>query len=126
MANNIPQITDAESAVMRVLWEKGDSTSQQIIAEVSKDSDWKPKTIQTLITRLVSKKAISVIKINPKAFLYSPLFTKEQYENDANQTFLQKMYNGSLSLLLARFVKEQNLSKEEIDELKSILEENKQ
>lgn len=122
MSKKIPQISDAESCVMKVLWENGQCTSSQIINEVSKDSDWKPKTIQTLITRLVLKGAVRAEKSNGKFFVYSAVVSEDDYIRDANNSFLQKMYNGSLSLMLASFVKEQNLSEEQIESLKNILE----
>ncbi|OQB14908.1 MAG: Penicillinase repressor [Firmicutes bacterium ADurb.Bin193] len=122
MSKKIPQISDAESSVMKVLWENGQCTSAQIVGEVSKESDWKPKTIQTLITRLVAKGAIKAEKLTGKAFVYSALVSKDEYIRDANNSFLQKMYDGSLSLMLASFVKERSLSKEQIESLKNILE----
>ena len=126
MSKKTPQISDAESYIMQVLWKHGQCTSAQIIEEVSKGSDWKPKTIQTLISRLVAKGAVHAEKSNGKAYIYSAIVSKDEYIREANNSFLQKMYNGSLNLMLASFVKEKKLSKEEIESLKRILEEGRQ
>lgn len=122
---NMPQISEAELEVMKVLWADSPKTSAQIVQALEGKNDWKPKTIQTMITRLVNKGAITVEKPTAKVYLYAPLVTQEQYQAYANQSFLKRLYNGSLNLMLTSFVKEQSLTQEEIDELKQILEKGK-
>lgn len=119
----IPQISDAELEVMKILWELRDATSTQIVEKLAVISDWKPKTIHTLIARLVAKEAVIAKKIDGKSYLYSPNVNEEDYKSYANKSFLQRLYNGSLNLMLASYVKEQKLSREEIDELKKLLDE---
>lgn len=119
----IPQISESELEVIKIIWELGEATSAQIVERLTQSTSWKSKTIQTLINRLASKKAIIGEKINGKAYIYSPLIAEEQYKNYANKSFLQKLYNGSLNLMLSAFVKQQNLSKGEIEELKKMLDE---
>ncbi len=121
--NTIPQISDAELEVMKILWEAGDSTSTQIVDRLSGASDWKPKTIHTLISRLVEKKAITAKKIDGKSYLYSANVTEEDYKSHASKSFLKRLFNGSINLMLASYVKEQKLSKKEIDELRKLLDE---
>lgn len=120
---NIPQISDAELEVMKILWEFGDVTSTQIIERLSKISNWKPKTIHTLIARLVAKEAISAEKIDGKSYLYSPNISEDVYKSSASKSFLERLFNGSINLMLTSYVKEQKLSKSEIDDLKKLLEE---
>lgn len=119
----IPQISEAELEVLKVLWKIGPSTSSRIIEELSETTDWKPKTIQTLITRLVNKEAVNTEKINGKTYIYTPKITETQYKRYANESFLQKLYNGSISSMLTSFVKEQKITIEDIDRLKDLLEE---
>jgi BlaI family penicillinase repressor len=119
----IPQISEAELEVMKILWELNKATSTQIVDKLLEISDWKSKTIHTLITRLVSKEAVTAEKIDGKSYMYSPNISEEDYKRHANRSFLQKLYKGSLNLMLASFIKEQKLSKEEIDELKKMLDE---
>lgn len=120
---SIPQISEAELEVMKILWELGSATSAQIIEQLCRTTDWKPKTIQTLITRLTAKEAIGAEKTSSKAFVYTPLVGEEAYKAHANQSFLQKLYKGSLNLMVTSFLKEKKLSKEEIEALKKLLEE---
>lgn len=119
----IPQISEAELEVLKILWELGEATSAQIVDKLTPATDWKPKTIQTLITRLAAKKALGTEKINGKAFLYFPLVSEEEYKAYANTTFLQKLYNGSVNLMLASFIKEQKLTRAELDSLRKLLDE---
>ena len=121
--SSLPQISESELEVMKILWELGEATSSQIVDRLTQSTDWKSKTIQTLITRLVLKKAIKSEKINAKAFNYYPLVSELDYKSYANKSFLQKLYNGSINLMFASFIKEQKLSKEEIDQLKKLLDE---
>lgn len=120
---NMPQITEAELKVMKVLWELHDVTSTQIVDRLAGTSDWKPKTIYTLIARLVTKEAVSARKIDGKSYLYSPNVNEEEYKSHASKSFLKKLYNGSMNLMLAGYIKEQKLSREDIDRLKKLLDE---
>ena len=106
---------------MRVLWDKGNCTSNVIVEEVAKEHEWNDKTIRTLINRLVSKNAISVMKTEGKPYIYSAVINKHDYENYENRNFLNKIYNGSVKLMLSSFVKNNNLTKEDIEDLKKIL-----
>lgn len=119
---NLPGISEAEFEVMEVLWKNGDLTSSQIIDLLTPNSEWKPKTIQTLITRLVAKNAVTAEKINGKAYIYSAAINENEYKKYARESFLEKMYNGSVHRMIASMVQDNKLSKKEIDELKKILE----
>jgi len=107
---------------MKILWELGSATSTQIVDRLIETTDWKPKTIHTLIARLVSKKAINAEKIDGKSYMYLPNISEDEYKSYANKSFLQKLYKGSFNLMVSTFIKEQKLSKEEIDELRKLLD----
>lgn len=63
MTNQLPKISEAELEIMKVLWSNSPQTANEIIEELEDAMDWKPKTIRTLINRLVQKEAVSTIKI---------------------------------------------------------------
>ena len=107
-------ISESELEVMKVLWKVKEATSAEIIENLKDKSEWKPKTIQTLITRLVSKDFI-------KAYIYSPNISEHEYKNYASKSYLEKLYNGSINKMVLSFVKDNKLSKAEIEELKDIL-----
>lgn len=119
---NYPNISNAEWEVMKVLWDNSPLTSTQIIEEVLKYNIWNPKTIHTLISRLVKKEAISAIK-EGNFYNYSPNYNKEELRSYETKSFLEKIYDGSLNMLVSNFIKEDNLTTDEIDELKNILKQ---
>ena len=118
---NLPQISTSELEVMNVLWRNGSMTSAEIVAEVSKFSDWKPKTIHTLIKRLAAKGAITAEKINLHSNIYSAAVDEEEYRQHEAETFVKKMFGGSVNKMLIGFIKKNKLTGDDIEELKNIL-----
>lgn len=118
----IPKISDAEWQVMKVLWKKAPLSSSQIIEVLKTNTTWSPKTVHTLIGRLVKKEALKVQKESPLN-LYLPLITEAECRRRETRSFLQKVYDGSVHLLIANFIKEESLSPQEVQELKRILDD---
>lgn len=118
----IPKISAAEWEVMKIVWVDSPRTSNQIIEALESTKDWKPKTIKTLISRLVSKNALG-FKEEGRKYLYYPLVNENECIRAENQTFLSKVYNGAIKNMLVSFLKESDLSKEDIEDLKRILDE---
>lgn len=123
MGENIPKISDAEWQVMKVLWKKSPLTAAQIIDTLQPETQWNRKTIHTLIRRLVKKEVLGIKTENP--YMYYPLLEEELCMKEETKTFLEKVYDGSLQLLMANFLKNEKLSKQEINKLKKLLDENK-
>lgn len=119
----IPQISESELEVMKIIWELGQATSSQIIDRLTETTEWKPKTIQTLITRLVSKEALKAENTGSKAYIYVPLVHEAEYKTFASKSFLQKVFDGSINLMVASFIKEQKMTREEINSLRKLLED---
>lgn len=116
------QISEAEVEVMKILWKYGESTSSEIVNYLSSTTEWKPKTIQTLITRLVAKGAIESKKLNNRAYKYTPCISEGEYINEANESFIKKIYNGSIKMMLTSFIKENKISAQDLEELKNMLD----
>lgn len=117
----MPQISDAEWRVMQVIWEKSPVTANEVIAQLDNDTSWKPKTVKTLIGRLVDKKALGFRK-EGKAYLYYPMVTENEGIRVESEAFLKKVFNGSLNLMLANFIDEQRFTEEELAELRRIID----
>lgn len=120
----IPKISEAEWEVMKVVWSNSPCTSNQIIDALAQSTDWSPKTIKTLISRLVNKNVLGY-KEDGRRYLYYSLIQEDECIKAENQSFLSKVYNGALKSLLVSFIKESDLSKEDIEDLKRILDERK-
>lgn len=122
MHANIPKISDGEYEIMKIIWKTHPVKSQKIIEQVDADNNWSEKTIKTMINRLLKKEAIGYKK-DGKSYLYYPLIKESDYRRIENQSFLQRVYNGSLNTMFTHFIKDMKLSKEELDELKKLLDE---
>lgn len=118
---NRPKISDAEWHVMKVLWKKSPVTANEIVEKLAAETDWKPKTIRTLISRLTAKDAIGFDKTG-RQYLYFPVLSEEECVRQETRSFMSRIRTGALKPMLAAFLEEENLSQEDIDELKSILD----
>lgn len=119
-----PRISEAEWEVMKVLWSRSPASAQEVIEALNPASDWKPATVKTLISRLLKKEAIG-FEQEGKSYLYYPLVSEEECLRAESRSFLERLYGGALKPMLVHFLKEEKLSREEIEELKRILDERK-
>jgi BlaI family penicillinase repressor len=120
----LPKISEAEWEVMKTIWEHSPCTSNQIIERLEDTSKWMPKTIKTLINRLV-KKDVLAFNVEGRVYYYYPLLTKQECVKAESKSFLKRIYNGTLKSMLINFIEENELTKEEICELKEMLDERK-
>lgn len=110
-------ISEAELEVMQVLWSKGESTSLEIISEVKKKKEWKNNTIMTLVSRLVNKEFIDVIREDKSLLIYKPKVSEYDYKSKETNNFIEKLYNGSINNMLVAFAKSKKLSKKDLEDL---------
>ncbi len=109
---------------MKALWERGPLTTNQVVAALADSTHWKPKTIQTLLTRLVRKGALRFEK-KGREYVFHPLVSAEDSEHALTRSFLGRFFGGELAPFLSRFVEREKLTPEEIRELKKILDRKK-
>lgn len=118
--NTLPQISEAEFEVMKVIWKHAPISTNEITDKLTKTTKWSPKTIQTLIKRLVTKKALSYEK-QSRVFVYTPLIEEKEYIGRESHSFLERYYNGDIAAMLSAYMEDDKLSETEIDTLRSIL-----
>jgi BlaI family penicillinase repressor len=118
----LPQISDTEWQIMKILWASEPLTANEVIKKIEGFTSWKPKTVKTLLGRLVKKNAISFEK-DGRAYVYYPIVSEHECVKAESHSFLEKVFSGALNVMFANFLEEKQLSKEEITELKRILEE---
>lgn len=123
--NSIPQISEAEYEVMKVIWNYAPISTNDVIDKLSSTTSWSPKTIQTMLLRLVKKKVLTYEK-NSRVFVYTPLVKQEDYLNKESTSFLNRFYNGALNAMVLNFLENDKLSQEEIHTLKQILNTRKE
>ncbi len=117
----VPQISDAEWRVMKVLWAKAPQTTNEVVDALDGEADWKPKTIHTLLSRLVQRGALTFEK-KGREYLFQPAVTAEDCEHEAASSFLDRFFDGDLAPFLARFVEGRKLKPAEIEKIKRILD----
>jgi len=118
----VPGISEAEWEIMNALWEKSPRTANEIIVELQRRTDWKPKTIRTLLDRLVKKQAVGVDQ-SQRVYAFYPLYTRSECQHAEAQSFLKRIYGGALKSMLVQFIEERSMSEEELKELRSLLHE---
>ena len=119
----LPQISEAEFEVMRVIWKHAPISTNEITDKLTQTTKWSPKTIQTLIKRLVTKGALSYEK-QSRVFVYTPLVDEAEYIGQESNTFLNRFYDGNITAMLSAYINNDKLSETEIDELRSLLSKN--
>lgn len=118
----IPAISDAEWEVMKIVWDKHPSAASEIISVLEDQKDWKPKTIKTLISRLVKKDVLGYEE-KQRIYYYYPLISKDECIQKENKSFIKKVYNGAVKSMLVNFINDSELSDEDIRELQKMLQE---
>ena len=121
--NKIPRISETEWEVMKVVWAASPCTALDVFGSLkTMDSSWHLKTLKTLLARLVQKRALT-FKKEGRAYIYRPAVKQTDCVTAASETFLEKVFGGSLRPMIAHFVEHRKLSGREIAELKRVLEE---
>jgi len=107
---------------MKILWERAPLTSREVVDALEPDTHWKPKTIHTLIARLVKKGALGAAK-EGREYQFKPLVREEDCQRREATSFLARVFDGDVAPFLACFVRNNKLTRAEIDELKRILDQ---
>jgi BlaI family penicillinase repressor len=120
--NPSPRISESEWLVMKICWSRPPVSAQEIIAALAAREHWHPKTVKTLLNRLVKKGALG-FKKDGRAYLYHPLVAEQDCVSAESTSFLDRVFGGSLKPMLAHFVESGRLEPDEIAELKNLLKE---
>ena len=118
--SKLPQISEAEFEVMKVIWKYAPISTNEVTEKLTQTTDWSPKTIQTMLKRLVTKKALTYEK-QSRVFVYTSLVPKTVYIRQESNSFLNKYYNGNIVSMLTSYLEDDKLSKTELDTLRHLL-----
>lgn len=117
----LTRISDAEWQVMQVLWKRSPLLANEIADALGPKTGWNHRTVKTLISRLVKKRAIRFEKAD-RAHLYRPIVDEKTCVHAETRSFVERFHGGALKPLVAAFIEHHQLSKREIAELKELLE----
>ena len=116
------KITDSELEVMHVLWEADDALPiSDIRKSLQARRGWESTTIKTLVQRLLGKGAIEQEK--RQVFYYRALVSEKEYNDWATTDLIRKLYKGSARELVAALVHSEELTAEDVDELRAMFRE---
>ena len=117
----LPQISEAEYEVLKLVWKNAPVSTNEVTETLTRTTDWSPKTIQTMLKRLVNKGALTYVK-EGRVFVYTPLVEEEEYISQKSSSFLSRYYDGELTSMVSAYLENDRLSDDEISELRSLLD----
>jgi len=120
----IPKISEAEQMVMTAIWEENPVTANRIVDLLSKRTTWNPKTIKTLINRLLKKNAITYEK-SGREYHYRPAIKQADFVRAETRSFLKRVFGGSIRPMFATMVESEDLTQEDVEDLKRMLDDKK-
>ena len=117
-----PEISNSEWQVMNVIWKEQPVTASEVIKSLQQENEWSAATIRTFLHRLVKKGALEYEQ-DGNRYLYRAAVTRNATIKQASRSFLSSVFDGQSGPLLTHFVKSSNLSQEEIEQLRKLLED---
>lgn len=115
-------LSDAEWRIMNLLWEQAPRTMIQITNALKAETNWTKHTVISFLKRMEEKGAL-YHEEGEKAKLYFPSLNREEAALQETEDFLGRVFRGRMGMMLNTMVRQQALSKEELQELHKILEQ---
>jgi BlaI family penicillinase repressor len=115
-----PRISESEWEVMNVIWAHQAMTAVEVFEGLPRGHGWRPKTVNTFLTRLVGKGILNAKK-EGRAFLYSARRSRDECVRAEGASFVDRVFQGAAGDLVLHFCKEAKLSEEDIQELEELL-----
>lgn len=112
-------LSDGEWKLMTALWNDAPKTVSQLVAELSGETGWTKGTIFMMLSRLCEKGAVRFEEGRCKQ--YYPVLEREAAARQETESFLSRVYGGSLRLMVSSMADDAKLTREDIDELYELL-----
>ena len=116
------ELSTAEWHVMESLWADSPKVGSRIVADLKESVGWSRSTTLTMLKRM-SDKGLIACEDGESMKIYRPMLEREEAAQKETRSFLDRVYHGSLSMLVNHFVEKESLSQEEIAELRKILDQ---
>ena len=118
----VPRISEAEWEIMEVLWERSPLRASEVAEALEERRDWSPTTVRTMLARLLRKGALKHEQ-QGRRYLYRPAVSQEACRAAETESFVDRVFAGRPSPMLAWFVEEQKLTDADLVELQKIIRE---
>ncbi len=119
------RISDAEHAVMEVLWDESPLAAQDVIERVAPARGWSANTVKTLLGRLLAKNVIAADE-DGRRYQYRPLVERGDYVEGESRRLIDRLFGGKLTPLVAHLAERDALTDQDIAEIEALLKEIKQ
>lgn len=106
---------------MQVLWQTAPLTANDVVERVAAKNRWNPRTVKTLLNRLVKKRALG-FEAEGNRYRYFPKVSRDECVRSESRSFLRRVFGGEAGAMLAHFVSETPLTVGEIEQLRRLLE----
>ena len=113
-------LTNSEWHVMDCLWQRSPMTVMELVAALGEKVGWAKSTTITTLRRM-EEKGLVTAEVRDRAKHYTPVLEREQAARRETRSFLDKVYRGSVGLMVSAMADEKALSRAEIEELYDIL-----
>jgi BlaI family penicillinase repressor len=116
------RISEAEQAVMEVLWEESPLTAQEVAERVPSERDWSANTVKTLLGRLLAKSIIGHEE-DGRRYRYRPLVDRADFVVGESRRFMDRLFGGKLTPLVAHLAERDAITDQDIAEIEALLRE---
>ncbi len=116
------RISDAEHAVMEVLWDASPLTAQQVVERVPTERGWSANTVKTLLGRLLAKSIIGHEE-EGRRYFYRPLVAREDYVAGESRRLMDRLFGGKLTPLVAHLAERDAITDQDIAEIEALLKD---
>jgi BlaI family transcriptional regulator, penicillinase repressor len=114
------KLSENEWKIMNALWKNSPATAREIVAHIPENVEWAYTTVKTMLSRLVTKGAVSEHKRGNTSF-YEPLIQQENARKNAFTNMFDRILDGALEPFMHYLVDERKISEKEREELIRIL-----
>ena len=115
-------ITKSEQKILKLLWEEGNLSIQQITDKLQDDSGWSKHAVISFLKKMEAKNLV-VYETRGRTKYYSALPEKGNIAKEERTSFLKNFYNGKLGLMVSAMAEDNSLSPEDIDDLRKLLDD---
>lgn len=122
MSGKARSISEAESVLMQVLWQRGEATAEELHQAVGEQTDWQTGTVKALLNRLLKKGAVSAER-EGRRFRYRPVLEKSDYVAEQSRSLVDRLFDGRVAPLVAHFSERKGLTADDLDELRQLIRE---
>ena len=115
-------LSSGEWKLMKLMWTKSPRLIGEMVKELADDTAWSRTTIFVMLKRLITKGAVRMDD-SGRLQQYYPMIDRDKASCDETESFLSKVYDGSIGLMVSHMTEKNALTSEEINELRRILDE---